>query len=87
MAEDFARGRPIAAVERGLAAASLRFGKINRAAEMFENPDRGYANIIEKRITEARGHKLDVFAGRSVGAFVIVGHEETKSWARVCVYD
>ena len=63
-----ARRDPIAAVESGLAAAGLSFGKIHLAAEVFEYLHSRYRGVVEKRVAKARGHQLNSPIGGGQGA-------------------
>ena len=47
-------------VERRLAAAGLRLGKLDRAAEVFEHLDGRDGDVVVKGVAQARGHQLDL---------------------------
>ena len=74
MTHHAARRRPIPGVEGRLPATDLRLGKLDRAAEMFQDFDGRTGGIVVKRIAKARGHQMHPFAGRTL-AFR-VGHGE-----------
>jgi hypothetical protein len=59
-----ARGRPVAGVERRLAAAGLRLGETPPSAEVFQHLHRGHRGVVVKRVAEARGHQLHFLAQR-----------------------
>ena len=75
VADDFARGGPVAAVERGLSAARLRFGEFDGAAEVFEDLDGGAGDVVVEGVAEAGGHQLDAAVGGGAVAVREV-HEE-----------
>ena len=62
MPDDFAGGRPIAAIERRLPATGLRFGENHLAPEVFQHLHGGRRDIVVEGVAQAGGHELHAFA-------------------------
>src|SRR5690606_25211264 len=63
LTDRLSRARPIPGVVRGLAAAGLRFGDVDLAAEALEDLIARLGDVSVERVAEARSHELDTRSG------------------------